>query len=72
MTNEEPDDFERAHRYLTPEEAAAILRISKRSFYKKAHLGQIPVIKLGGSLRVDKNRLEKYLESRTRGGETEK
>lgn len=60
--------FEDLPRYLKPEEAAVLLRISLKSFYKKAHLGQIPVIKLGGSLRVDKYRLEKHMENRTRGG----
>jgi excisionase family DNA binding protein len=64
--------FEDLARYLTPNEAATVLRISLASFYKKAHLRQIPVTKVGGSLRCDKFRLEKYLESRTRGGENGK
>lgn len=62
-------NFEDLPRYLKPAEVAALLRLSLASFYKKAHLGQIPVIKLGGSLRVDKIRLRQYLEERTRGGE---
>ncbi len=65
-------DFEKLPRFLTPAEAAAVLRISLASFYKKAHLRQIPVTKVGGSLRCDKVRLEKYLESRTRGGESDR
>ena len=60
--------FEELPRYLKPVEAAELLRLSMASFYKRAHLGQIPVIKLGGSLRVDKYRLQQYLEERTRGG----
>ncbi len=68
-TNLQALDFEKLPRYLTPTETAAVLRISLASFYKKAHLGQIPVTKLGGSLRVDKYRLERYLDKRTRGGD---
>ncbi len=62
-------NFEKLPRYLKPVEAAAVLRISLASFYKKAHLRQIPVTKCGGSLRVDKYRLEKFLDERTLGGE---
>jgi len=62
-------DFDKLPRYLTPAEAAAVLRISLASFYKKAHLRQIPVTKVGGSLRVNKRKLEKRLEERTTGGE---
>jgi excisionase family DNA binding protein len=62
-------DFETLPRYLKPIEAAAVLRISLASFYKKAHLRQIPVTKCGGSLRVDKYKLEKYLDKRTTGGD---
>ncbi len=62
-------DFEKLPRYLTPTETAAVLRISLASFYKKRHLGQIPVTKVGGSLRVDKYRLAKYLDERTTGGQ---
>lgn len=61
--------FEDLPRYLTPVEAAAVLRISLASFYKKAYLRQIPVTKCGGSLRVDKFKLAKYLDDRTVGGE---
>ncbi len=61
-------DFEKLPRYLTPVETAVVLRISLASFYKKRHLGQIPVTKVGGTLRVDKFKLEKYLEERTTGG----
>jgi len=56
-------------RFLTPKEAAEILRLSLAAFYKKSWMGIIPTTKVGGSLRVDKNKLEEYLEKRTRGGE---
>jgi len=60
--------FEQLPRYLTPREAAGVLRISLASFYKKSWQGAIPTTRVGGSLRVDKNRLEKFLDENTRGG----
>jgi excisionase family DNA binding protein len=69
LINLQAIDFEKLPRYLIPIEAAAVLRISLASFYKKAHLRQIPVTKVGGSLRVDKYKLEKFLEERTAGGD---
>ena len=62
-------NFESLPRYLKPVEAAALLRISLASFYKKAYLRQLPITKIGGSIRVDKLRLASYLEERTTGGE---
>ena len=55
-------------RYLLPAEVADLLRISLPSFYIRSHKGELPVIKMGGSLRVDRQVLEKFLESKTRGG----
>lgn len=59
--------FEKLPRYLTPNQTSDLLQISKKSFYKHVHLGHIPVTKLGGSLRVDKFKLEKMLEDNSRG-----
>jgi len=63
---------EKLHRYMLPAEAADLLRISLNSFYIRAHKGLLPVIKLGGSLRVDRLVLEDFLKSKTRGGGFEK
>ena len=52
---------------LLPDEVCEILRISKSSFYKKVWLGQIPVIKLGKSIRVDKAKLLNLLNENSRG-----
>ena len=60
-------EFKELPRYLTPKQVADVLQISLSSFYKRAHYGQLPVIKMGGSLRVDKHALEKHLEKNTRG-----
>ena len=59
-------------RYLLPAEAADLLRISLKSFYIRSHRGDLPVIKMGGSLRVDRHVLEEFMESKTRGGRLEK
>jgi excisionase family DNA binding protein len=58
--------FEDLPRYLTPRQASELLQISLSSFYKSSWKGDIPTTKCGGRLRVDKYRLEKYLDSRTR------
>jgi len=63
------DNFEQYGRYLTPDECCEILKISKRSFYKRIWKGDIPTTRLGGSIRVDKRKLEKLFEENTRGGE---
>jgi len=47
---------------LLPEEVCEILRISLPSFYKRAWQGDIPIIKVGRSIRVDKRKLLKMLE----------
>jgi len=59
--------FEDYSRYLTVDDACEILQISKASFYKRAWKGDIITTRLGGSIRVDKRRLEKQLEENTRG-----
>lgn len=59
--------FEDLPRYLTPRQASELLQISLSSFYKSSWQGVIPTIKIGGRLRVDKRRLEEYLDRNTRG-----
>lgn len=54
-------------RLLIPDEAAQFLRISLKSFYKRASKGELPIIKVGGLIRVDSIKLERYLDQRSRG-----
>jgi len=61
------EKFEDLPRYLTPRQTSELLQISLASFYKSSWQGQIPTTKVGGRLRVDKIKLEKFLEGRTRG-----
>ena len=60
-------EFTEYQRYLTPEDVCEILKISKSSFYKRIWQGDIISTKLGGSIRVDKRKLEKMLDENTRG-----
>jgi len=61
--------YDELPRYLTPRQASEVLQISLSSFYKSSWQGDIPITKVGGRIRVDKLKLEKYLESRSRGGD---
>ena len=54
------------YQLLLPQEVCNWLRISKASFYKKVWEGQIPVIKIGKSIRVDKAKLIDYLDKNRR------
>lgn len=46
---------------LNIEEAAKFLRVSKRTAYKLAEAKRIPAKKVGGSWRLSRAALEKYL-----------
>jgi len=60
------NNLEEYKQLLLPNEVCEILRISKSSFYKKVWQGQIPVIKLGRSIRVDKTKLMNLLSKNER------
>jgi excisionase family DNA binding protein len=46
---------------LTIEEAAELLRIGRSAAYEAARRGQLPVIRLGRSLRVPRHQLDRML-----------
>lgn len=46
---------------LTVEEAAKVLRIGRTAAYDAARRGELPVIRVGRSLRVPRHRLEQML-----------
>lgn len=69
VTENMTKEFEKLPLYLTRDEVCAILRISQSSFYKRVYLGQLPITKVGGSVRIGKFQLFEYLRKRTRGGE---
>lgn len=54
--------------YLTPAEVAELLRVSVKSVYR--WLGQdpsMPVLKIGGTVRFPRERLERWLRAREQG-----
>jgi excisionase family DNA binding protein len=46
---------------LSVQEAAAHLRISKATAYRLIAAGEVPAVRVGGQLRVDRDELREYL-----------
>lgn len=51
---------------LTVEEAARLLRISRGKAYALAASGELPTVRMGRSVRVRRDRLEAFLDERSR------
>ena len=51
-------------RWLTPAETAEYLSLHVKTIYAQAARGEIPASKIGGSIRIDKKRLDEQLEAR--------
>ena len=49
--------------FLTPDDLAEFLAISKTTIYRLVAKRQLPFHKLGGSLRFRKDEIEKFLEN---------
>jgi excisionase family DNA binding protein len=54
---------ERLEKLHTPAEVQAALRISRPTFYRRVEDGSLPVIRVGGALRVRAIDLQQMLES---------
>ncbi len=52
-------------RLLRMAEAAAVLGVSRSKVYALAQRGEIPTIRMGGSIRVPSGALAAWVESRT-------
>lgn len=50
---------------ISLEETARLLRISRGMAYKLAATGELPVVRMGRSVRVRRDRLEVWLDERT-------
>ena len=50
-------------RYLTVEEVAAVMRVSKMTVYRLLHSGELPGVRVGRSFRVPQDALDAYLRS---------
>ena len=51
-------------RYYTPEEAWTHLRMSRATFYRRAGLGEIEILKIGGKSLVDADALDGAIQRR--------
>ena len=52
---------------LTLEEVARMLRISRGKAYGMAASGELPIVRMGRSVRVRRDRLEAWLDERSQG-----
>jgi excisionase family DNA binding protein len=54
--------------YLVPQEVADLLRLSVKSVYRvAANNPDMPMLKIGGSVRFPRERLERWLRDREQG-----
>jgi len=54
--------------YLTPKEVADLLRVSEKSIYRWAKDDpSMPMLRLGGTVRFPRERLERWLRDREQG-----
>lgn len=53
-----------ASRYLTVSEVAAALRVSNMTVYRLVSSGELPAVKIGRSLRLPVDEVDRYLAGR--------
>lgn len=51
---------------MTVEEVAGLLKLSRARCYQLAATGELPVVRIGKSVRVRRDRLEAWLDERSR------
>jgi excisionase family DNA binding protein len=56
---------------LRAEEVGHLLGIGRSKVYELIAVGELPVVRVGRSLRVNRLALERWIDSRTRGGGAE-
>jgi len=56
----------REEEYLTIEEVAKLLKVSKITVYRMARKGQIPAVKFGKMWRISSKRLSELFEIRSK------
>ncbi|MHA7303800.1 helix-turn-helix domain-containing protein [Arthrobacter sp. TMN-49] len=59
MTQEQ--NFTNVH-FLTVQEVAEIMRVSKMTVYRMVHAGELPAVRFGRSYRVPQNAVETLLK----------
>lgn len=53
-------------RWITCKEAGEYLSLNEKTVYRQASAGIIPSAKIGGSIRIDKMKLDEQLEAQER------
>lgn len=48
-------------RYLTVEEVAGVMRVSKMTVYRLVHSGELPAVRFGRSFRVQRHAVEELI-----------
>lgn len=46
----------------TPDEIAAVLRVTKKTVYKLIKSGELPVLRVGSLFRITEDQLQSYLQ----------
>ncbi|ALE93162.1 AlpA family transcriptional regulator [Arthrobacter alpinus] len=49
--------------FLTVQEVAELMRVSKMTVYRMVHAGELPAVRFGRSYRVPANAVESFLKS---------
>ncbi|MGO4383120.1 helix-turn-helix domain-containing protein [Specibacter sp. RAF43] len=49
--------------FLTVQEVAELMRVSKMTVYRMVHAGELPAVRFGRSYRVPQNAVEGFLKS---------
>ncbi|WP_218712910.1 helix-turn-helix domain-containing protein [Arthrobacter sp. BF1] len=49
--------------FLTVQEVAELMRVSKMTVYRMVHAGELPAVRFGRSYRVPANAVESFLRS---------
>ena len=62
------DGADRDHEWLKVPEVAAVLRIARSRAYELVAGGEIPSVRIGRSVRVNRQELDRWLEERRQPG----
>ncbi len=61
--SEEQDGPRGRVRFLTVNEVADLMRVSRMTVYRLVHAGELPAVRVGRSFRVPQDALDAYLRS---------
>ena len=57
-----------SHKWLTLDELAEYLKLSRTKLYRMAQKGEIPASKVGAQWRFDREEIDAWMKSQRRGG----